>query len=163
MDRLGLGYGDIREVNPRVVYCAISGYGQSGSRAHRAGHDLNYLIESGVLTSRVGEPAFPAGLIADIGRGSLPAVINILLALRAREASGRGAFIDISITDNVRAFIPYATVQRQVNGRFDPETSLFGGKSPRYRLYKTQDAGFIAVAAVEERFWKKFCQALDLG
>jgi alpha-methylacyl-CoA racemase len=162
MDRLGLGYGDVRALNPRIIYCAISGYGQAGPRAQRAGHDLNYLADGGVLTARAGEPAFPAGLIADVGGGSLPAVINILLALRHRDASGEGAFLDICMTDNVRAFIPYATIEARRSGRFDPATCLFGGTSPRYRLYRTADNGVIAVGTVEDKFWRSFCGAIGV-
>jgi alpha-methylacyl-CoA racemase len=162
MDRLGLGYGDVRAVNPRVIYCAISGYGQAGPQAQRAGHDLNYLADSGVLTARAGEPAFPAGLIADVGGGSFPAVINILLALRHRDASGEGAFLDICMTDNVKAFIPYATIEARLSGRFDPGRCLFGGTSPRYRLYRTADNGVVAVGTVEDKFWHTFCGAIGV-
>jgi alpha-methylacyl-CoA racemase len=162
MDRLGLGYGDVRAVNPRVIYCAISGYGQAGPQAQRAGHDLNYLADSGVLTARAGEPAFPGGLIADVGGGSFPAVINILLALRHRDASGEGAFLDICMTDNVKAFIPYATIEARLSGRFDPGRCLFGGTSPRYRLYRTADNGVVAVGTVEDKFWHTFCGAIGV-
>ena len=107
MDRLGLGYAALRELNPRIVYCSISGYGQSGPKAGVAGHDLNYLADTGLLAlggGPAGPPALPPGLIADIGGGALPAVINILLALRAAAATGQGCHLDVAMTDHLFAW-----------------------------------------------------------
>ena len=102
MARLGLGYNELRAINPRLIYCSISGYGQSGSRVHEAGHDLNYIGNTGLLDLQPGpgsQPVVPPMLAADIAGGSFPAVINILLALRARDQSGEGCHIDIAMTD----------------------------------------------------------------
>ena len=102
MDRLGLGYEAVSRANPRIIYCAITGYGQSGRRAMTAAHDLNYAAETGMLALAAGSdgaPVPPAALVADIGGGSFPAVINILLALREREQSGRGCKLDIAMAD----------------------------------------------------------------
>jgi alpha-methylacyl-CoA racemase len=104
MDRLGLGYEKVRETNPELVYCSITGYGQVGPRAGRAGHDLNYLADTGILDltrDSAGAPTLPPVLIADIAGGSYPAVINILLALRARDISGTGTHLDISMSHNL--------------------------------------------------------------
>lgn len=159
MERLGLGYEAIRARNPRLIYCAISGYGQTGPNAARAGHDLNYLADAGVFAAQAGAPGVPPGLFADVGGGSLPAMINILLALRAREASGEGCFLDISITDNARAFIPHVTGARFATGTFDAQGSPFGGQAPRYRIYPLE-GGAVVVGAFEEKFWRRFCDVI---
>src|SRR3954462_8058065 len=98
MDRLGLGYEALRAINPRIVYCAITGYGQYGPRADVAAHDLNYVAEAGMLgltRSAEGAPVLPAAFVADIAGGTSPAVVNILLALRERDATGAGCKLDI--------------------------------------------------------------------
>ena len=101
MDRLGLGYDELKKINPKLIYCSISGYGQSGPRVHEAGHDINYIGNTGLLDLQPGpadRPVVPPMLAADIAGGSFPAVINILLALRARDKSGHGCRIDIAMT-----------------------------------------------------------------
>ena len=111
MDRLGLGYEALAQINPRIIYCAITGYGQTGPRAHVAAHDINYVAESGMLSLAAGEggaPIVPPALIADIGGGTYPAVINILLALRARDTSGKGCKLDIAMGDNLFTFLYWA-------------------------------------------------------
>src|SRR3546814_8927518 len=93
MDRLGLGYEAVRAINPKIVYCSVTGYGQTGPKAAVAAHDLNYMADTGVLALGAdgeGRPVLPPGLIADIGGGTYPAVINILLALRQAEQTGEG-------------------------------------------------------------------------
>src|SRR5690606_1845454 len=116
MDRLGLGYEEIKKINPQIVYCSITGYGQDGPAAQVAGHDLTYMAETGLLSLASdgrGAPTLPPVLVADIGAGTLPAIINILLALRYRDACGEGSKLDISITDNLFSF-PYWAVARGV-------------------------------------------------
>src|SRR5262249_12168395 len=111
MDRLGLGYDTVSRTNPRIVYCAITGYGQSGPRAGIAAHDLNYCADTGMLALAAGTdgaPVPPAALVADIGGGSYPAVINILLALRERDRTGRGCKLDVAMADNLFAFMYWA-------------------------------------------------------
>lgn len=162
MERLGLGYDAVSAVRPDIVYCAITGYGQTGPRAGRAGHDLNYLADSGILSATVDDPAVPPGLMADVGGGTLPAVINILLALRMRDATGEGAFLDISVADNVRAFVPHVTSACAGEGRFDASQSPFGGADPRYRLYATRDGGQVVVGALEPKFWGRFLEVIGL-
>lgn len=108
MDRLGLGYDALAKVNPRIIYCALTGYGQHGPRAQVAAHDINYVAESGMLSLAAGAdgaPVLPPALIADIGGGTYPAVINILLALRARDATGRGCKLDVAMGDNLFTFM----------------------------------------------------------
>lgn len=166
MDRLGLGYGAMRKLNPKLVYCAITGYGQTGPRRDRAGHDLNYIGDAGLLALSSGAPGrrtLPPGLIADIAGGAYPAVLNILLALRQRDATGEGSFIDVSMTDSLFPFTFAALAQGHVTGAWpkDGGERLTGG-SPRYHLYETRDGALAAVAALEQKFWLTFTQAIGL-
>jgi alpha-methylacyl-CoA racemase len=166
MDRLGLGYAALRAANPRIIYCAISGYGQNGPRRDRAGHDLNYIGDAGLLALSSGAPGHrvvPPGLIADIAGGAYPAVMNILLALRQRDAGGEGCFIDVSMAESVLPFAFWALGAGSATGEWpgNGDTLLSGG-SPRYRLYETRDGKVAAVAAIEQRFWDKFVAAIGL-
>ncbi|MGI9449041.1 MAG: CaiB/BaiF CoA transferase family protein [Geminicoccaceae bacterium] len=166
MDRLGLGYRDLIKIKPDLIYCAITGYGQSGSKRHRAGHDLNYIGDAGLLSLSMGtreQPVVPPALIADIAGGSYPAVMNILLALRHRDRTGEGVFLDIAMTDNLFPFMFWALGEGQATGRWpgNGQGALAGG-SPRYQLYPTSDDETLTVAALEEKFWKAFCEAIDL-
>jgi crotonobetainyl-CoA:carnitine CoA-transferase CaiB-like acyl-CoA transferase len=166
MDRLGLGYETLRAVNPGLIYCSITGYGQSGPRAGLAGHDLNYVAETGLLdlaASADGAPVVPAALVADIGGGSYPAVINILLALLQRGQTGEGAHLDIAMTDNVFPFLYWAIGNGETAGQWpNPGGELLSGGSPRYNLYETADRKFVAAAPLEQRFWQTFCDLLGL-
>ena len=104
MDKLGLGYEAFAALNPRIVYCALTGYGQHGPRADVAAHDLNYVAESGMLmltNGADGAPVLPAALVADIAAGTYPAVINILFALRERDRTGKGCKLDVAMADNL--------------------------------------------------------------
>jgi alpha-methylacyl-CoA racemase len=166
MERLGCGYAALQALNPRLIYCSISGYGQDGPRALEAGHDINYQAIGGLLgqSLRRGEPApLPPALVADIAGGALPAVLNILLALRERDRSGQGCHLDIAMADAMPTFAWYGLAQGQANGRYPAggEGILTGG-SPRYGLYATADGWFLAVGALEQKFWATFCQAIGL-
>ena len=145
MRRLGLGYQDVAAGNPRIIYCSITGYGQTGPKSGVAGHDINYLADTGLLSlSR----SIPPALIADIAAGSYPAVINILLALRERDRTGRGQHLDVSMADNLFTF---------ALGR-----PVFTSGSPRYRLYPTKDGRMLAVGALEQSFWDEVCAITGL-
>jgi crotonobetainyl-CoA:carnitine CoA-transferase CaiB-like acyl-CoA transferase len=166
MDRLGLGYETLHARYPRLIYCSISGYGQRGPRAGEAGHDINYIGNTGLLdlqTGPVDNPVVPPALIADIAGGTFPAVINILLALRARDRSGEGAHLDIAMTDAMFTFAWYALALGQARGAFPKpgELTLAGG-SPRYRLYRTKDGRLVACGAIEDKFWLTFCRVIGL-
>lgn len=166
MDRLGLGYETLKALNPALIYCAITGYGQAGPLSQVAGHDLTYMADTGLLSLAQGvdgAPTLPPVLVADIGAGTLPAVINILLALRQRDISGEGCRIDVSITDNLFAF-PYAALPRGEGLGDWPRAGqerLTGG-SPRYQLYRTRDGRHVAAAPLEQRFWIVFCETINL-
>jgi crotonobetainyl-CoA:carnitine CoA-transferase CaiB-like acyl-CoA transferase len=167
MERLGFGYAAVRRINPRIVYCSISGYGQSGPRAHEAGHDLNYIGNTGLLALNPGSPdrpTVPPALVADIGGGSFPAVMNILLALRQRDQTGEGCHLDIAMADAMFTFAWHALADGQATGRYPaPGAAPLAGGSPRYQLYPTRDGALIACAALEQRFWLAFCAAIGLA
>ena len=166
MERLGLGYQAMREANPSIIYCAITGYGQSGPKAQRAGHDLNYIGDAGLLALSCGQPGqrvVPPALIADIAGGSMPAVINILLALRQRDLTGEGAFLDIAMSENLFPFTYWAIGGGLAAGDWPGNgDALVTGGSPRYHLYDTADGRIVAAAALEPKFWAAFTGAIGL-
>jgi alpha-methylacyl-CoA racemase len=166
MARLGLGYEAVRAINPRAVYCAITGYGQDGPRRNEAGHDLNYIAATGLLALSPGppdRPTVPPALIGDIGGGAMPAVMNILLSLRRRDATGEGCFIDIAMADAMFTFAWHALASGFAEQRFPaPGAARLTGGSPRYRLYPTSDGKLVACAALEQKFWLAFCAAIGL-
>jgi len=165
MTRLGLGYEAVKQRNPRVVYCSISGYGQTGPRAQEAGHDLNYIGSTGLLAQQAESdpPVVPPGLIADIAGGSFPAVMNILLALRQRDETGAGCHLDIAMSDAMFTFAWHALATGAATGRYPAGgEGLLAGGSARYQLYRTRDGKLVACAALEPKFWKAFCDAIGL-
>jgi crotonobetainyl-CoA:carnitine CoA-transferase CaiB-like acyl-CoA transferase len=166
MDRLGLGYQALAGINPRLIYCAITGYGQSGPKAQVAAHDLNYQADAGLLSIACGSdgaPVVPSALIADIAGGAYPAVINILLALRQRDHTGRGCRLDVAMTEGLFAFLYWAIGNAAATGAWPRSAGeLLSGGSPRYQLYRTKDGRHLAVAALEDRFWQSFCDAIGL-
>ena len=162
VDRLGVDYKSVCEVNPRIIYCAITGYGQNGPYRDRVGHDVNYLSYAGVL-NLMGEsdrpPSIPGIQIADIAGGGMNAAIGILLALFARQKTGKGQYIDISMTDGMVAFLPIALHFQQLTGK-DPQRAdaLLSHRYACYNTYETSDGRFLSIGAVENRFWKKLCE-----
>jgi alpha-methylacyl-CoA racemase len=163
MDRLGVGYARLREENPRLVYCAITGFGQDGPYAQRAGHDMNYLALTGLL-GLTGEPDGPpiqaAGQIADLGGGALMAAFGILAALRARERSGEGQFVDVSMTDGALSWLAMVAARYLADGRLPRrgEDQLAGGLIC-YRPYRCAD-GWVTLGALEPKFWRAWCEGL---
>lgn len=166
MKRLGLGYDSVCAVNPGVIYCSITGYGQSGPNCGRAGHDLNYIGDTGLLNLSMGpssNPVLPPALIADIAGGSYPAMINILLAIHERQKTGRGRYLDVAMADNLFTFMYWALGNGFSTGQWpDSGCELVTGGSPRYRLYATSDGRVVAVAALEQKFWETFCELIGL-
>jgi alpha-methylacyl-CoA racemase len=166
MERLGLGYKALTSVNPGLIYCSITGYGQSGPAAQRAGHDLTYLARNGVLSlggGPNGEPVLPPALIADVGGGTYPAVINILLALTQRGKSGKGQYLDIAMAEQVFPWISRQLAVFAHDGTAPlPGTSSHTGGSSRYGLHRAADGKYIAIAPIEAKFWLNFCEAIDL-
>ena len=166
MDRLGLGYEALKVINPRIIYCAITGYGQSGPKAQVAAHDLNYVAESGLLAIAAdssGAPVVPPALIADIAGGAYPAVMNVLLALRQRDQTGEGCKIDVSMSDNMFTFTYWALGEGFSTGQWPkPGAGRIAGGSPRYQIYRTADNKFVAAAPLEQKFWENFCEMIGL-
>jgi crotonobetainyl-CoA:carnitine CoA-transferase CaiB-like acyl-CoA transferase len=159
-------YPQVKAVNPRIIYCSITGYGQNGPYRDRVGHDVNYLANAGVL-DLIGEPdrppAIPGVQIADIAGGGMNAAIGILLALFAREKTGKGQYIDISMTDGMVGLHPAVLFFYQQTGRVPRRSDgLLSHRYACYNTYETADGRYISIGAVEHRFWKKLCEVLDL-
>jgi crotonobetainyl-CoA:carnitine CoA-transferase CaiB-like acyl-CoA transferase len=166
VDRLGVGYETVQKVNPKIIYCSITGYGQSGPFRDRAGHDANYMGYAGVL-DLIGEadrpPSIPGVPIADMAGGSMNAAIGILLALFARQNTGKGQYIDISMTDGMVAFLPTALFFRQLTGQEPARADgLFSHRYACYNTYETADGQFLSIGAVENRFWRQLCDLLGV-
>jgi len=161
VDRLGIGYEAVRRINDRIIYCAVTGYGQTGPLRDRAGHDVNYLALAGVL-DQIGEkdrsPVIPGVQLADIAGGGMYGAIGILLALLARERTGKGQYIDISMTDGMVSLLPVPLFFKQLLGRF-PERSnaMLSHRYACYNTYETADGRHVSVGAVENRFWARIC------
>lgn len=164
MARLGVGWDALRAQNERLVYCALTGYGQDGPRAQEAGHDANYIGLSGALSitgPEGGAPSLPGVQIGDLGGGGMAAVIAILVALRQRDITGRGDFCDVSMLDGVVSWLGlhaagfFATGDVPERGRM-PLTGAY----PCYRVYPAAD-GYLTVAALEPQFWHELCVVLD--
>ena len=163
MKKLGLSYEDLREVNPRIIYCSITGYGQTGPMAMRAGHDINYISRSGIAGSagrREGGPSLYNFQIADVAGGSMNAVASILAAIIYRERTGKGQYIDVSMEDSV---VPFHSM--------DGAAYFAGGEVPSreggmlngggiYDFYETKDGGYMSVGALEPKFWAALCDAV---
>ena len=166
MARLGLDYETLSKQNPRLVYCSITGYGQSGPKRDAAGHDLNYIGDAGLLALSMGDiarPVVPPALIADIAGGAYPAVMNILLALTQRQRTGRGCQLDIAMTDNLFPFMYWAIGDGLAANQWPGNgTALVCGGTPRYRLYPTADNQVVAAAPIEQKFWEEFCELIGL-
>ncbi|WP_350333977.1 CaiB/BaiF CoA transferase family protein [Coralliovum pocilloporae] len=167
MKRLGLDYDSLKAINPRLIYCSITGFGQNGPRRDEAGHDLTYLARTGLLALARGNsdsPIVPPALVADIAGGSLPAFSNILLALLQRARTGEGTYLDIALAEGCFTFQVFAQAIVAATGAA-PENAewLLTGGSPRYQIYPTSDGGLIAVGALEEKFWTRFCDIIGLG
>ncbi|MBN3762877.1 CaiB/BaiF CoA-transferase family protein [Burkholderia sp. Ac-20365] len=165
MDRLGVGYDVLRVINPKLVYCAISGYGADGPFALLAGHDLNYIGYAGVLdqlAARDGTPILPNFQIADLLGGALSAVNQILAALWAVARGGDGRFVDVSMAHCTYANNVVAQVALANDGMPPVAGSgLLNGGVPCYNLYRTLDGRWLAVGALELKFWETLCMALE--
>jgi alpha-methylacyl-CoA racemase len=163
LDRLGVGYERLRQENPGLVYCAITGYGQDGPKRDAAGHDMNYLALGGLL-GLTGEPGGPpiqaAAQIADVGGGALMAAVGILAALRERERSGAGQIVDVSMFDGALSFLAMTAAQLLADGRTPQRGQLpLSGQFACYRPYACSD-GWVACGALEPKFWQAWCRGV---
>ncbi len=161
MERLGLGYEQLKELHPGIIYCAISGYGQDGPYRLRAGHDLNYAGYAGLLhynRGPHGEPAMPATQLGDLAGGSYMAVIGILAAVIGRAQTGEGRKIDVSMTEGVMSLLPLVASAYLNTGKAPrPGYSTLDGGLPCYNIYETKDGKHVTLAALEPKFWHTFC------
>jgi crotonobetainyl-CoA:carnitine CoA-transferase CaiB-like acyl-CoA transferase len=163
--RLGIDYETISKINPRIVYCSVTGYGQDGPYCDLPGHDINYISFAGAL-NLIGEanrpPVVPLNIIADYGAGGKDAVIGIISALLARNKTGRGQYIDISLTDSVISLMTepvldtyFATGTSIKRGEHD-----LSGAYPYYSIYQTKDRKFITIGCLEPWLWANLCRAI---
>ncbi len=163
LDRLGVGYDVLREENPGLVYCAITGYGQDGPFRDRAGHDMNYLARVGLLGltgDADGPPVQAAGQIADIGGGALMAAFGILAALRSRDLSGEGQMVDVSMADGALSWLAMVAARHFADGTAPRRGGIeLGGSLLCYRPYRCSD-GWVALGALEPKFWQAWCRGV---
>ncbi|AKQ67137.1 Alpha-methylacyl-CoA racemase [Myxococcus hansupus] len=167
LDKLGVGDAVLRAENPRLIVCAISGYGQTGPDRLKAGHDLNYVARAGLLGyggEPGGAPGFPGVQMGDIGGGSLFALVGILAALHERERTGQGRFVDVSMTDGALAFLHMHLASRLYMGAegtpLQRGTEALNGGYACYGLYRTADDRWLAVGALEPKFFSGVCERL---
>ena len=164
-ERLGVDYESVKKINPKIIYCSISGYGQTGPNRNEVGHDVNYLSVAGVL-DLIGEkhrpPSIPGIQIADLAGGGMYAAIGILMALYARQQSGTGQYIDISMADGSMSLLSLVLSIKQFTGLpIKRSDSFLSHRYACYNTYETADNRFISIGAVESRFWKNLCNYFD--
>ncbi len=166
MERLGLSYQVLSSENPRLIYCSISGYGQTGPDRLKAGHDLNYIARAGVLGyggEQGGPPAMPGVQMADVGGGSLFALIGILTALHERGRTGRGRHLDVSMTDGVLAFLHMHAAAALATGQgalLSRGAQPLNGGYACYNVYRTSDGRYLSLGALEPKFFLGLCERL---
>ena len=164
MKRLGLDYETLCTVNPRIVYCAITGYGQDGPYRHEAGHDINYIGIAGVLGlngAKDSAPVIPGVQIADLAGGSMQAVIGILLALAARGRSGEGQMVDISMMDGALAMMQIPLATYFATGKMPQRgNETLSGRYACYNVYETSDGKYLSLGALEPKFWVNTCTTI---
>lgn len=163
MEKLGLGYEDLKAVNPKLIYCSLTGYGQTGPLRDAAGHDINYMSRSGIISQagrRESGPSLMNFQIADIAVGSMNSVIGILAAVNYRKNTGKGQYIDVAMMDGC---VPFNSL--------DGAGFLVSGKEPKregeclnggciYDFYETKDGEYLSVGSLEPQFWSRFCTAI---
>ena len=163
LDRLGVGYERLREQNPTLVYCAITGYGQDGPGRERSGHDLNYLGLNGILGlsgEADGAPVPSAAQIADLGGGAMMAAVGVLTALRERDRSGEGQLVDCSMFDGSLSFLAMLAAEPLAGGTVPRRGELrLSGGIVCYRTYRCAD-GYVTLGALEPKFWAEFCRGV---
>lgn len=165
MKKLGLDYETLQKINPKLIYCSLTGYGQSGPMKNNAGHDINYLARSGNMSysgRKSTGPVLTNMQIADVGVGSLHSVVGILAAVNYRNTTGEGQYIDISMLDGLIPFHAMEGASFLATGIESKreETRLNGGDI--YDFYETKDDRYLSVGALEPKFWRNFCECIKL-
>ncbi len=167
MKRLGFDYETASKINPRLIYCSISGYGQDGPYRDEVGHDINYIGIAGVLSMtglRGGPPVLPAVQIADLAGGAMFAVIGILAAIIGRSQTGKGRYVDVSMTDGVVSMLTIHAAKHLADGDMLERGKMrLSGQYPCYAVYQTKDRRYITLGALEPKFWTAFCRAVERG
>jgi alpha-methylacyl-CoA racemase len=161
LERRGLGVARLIGENPRLVYCSLTGYGQDGPLAARAGHDIDYMALGGLLATlrgADGRPLMPGAQVADM-TGAFLATIGILAALQARERTGRGQHVDVSMLEGVLALMTVPAARRRAGAA---ETNELTGTHACYNVFRCRDGKYVAVGALEPKFWESLCRALGL-
>jgi len=162
--RLGVDYDTIKEVNPRIVYASLTGYGQEGPYRYVVGHDINYLSIGGLLGMTGlagGPPVIPGTPLADFAAGGMSAAIGILAALMARERTGRGQFVDMSMTDAIVELTALQIIPYLAEGIVPKRgETMLTGQWPWYNVYETKDGKYISIGAIEPWFYANLCQLL---
>lgn len=162
--RLGIDYDTLRPCNPRLIYCAITGYGQDGPYRHHVGHDINYISMAGALGlmgPKDGPPTIPHNLLADFAGGGMHGAIGVLAALMARQRTGRGQFVDIAMADGVLN-LQTALLSNYFGTGSVPHRgeTLLDGAAPFYNVYQTKDDKWLSIGAIEPWFYANLCRAL---
>ncbi len=163
--RLGIDYETISAINPRIVYCSVTGYGQDGPYAQLPGHDVNYISFAGVLDI-IGEPGrppvLPLNLVADYGGGGMSAAIGILSAIIARGKTGRGQYVDISLTDTTISLLTQILLDPYFMTGAAPGRGehVLSGAHPCYSIYRTKDGGYISLGCLEPWLWENLCREI---
>jgi alpha-methylacyl-CoA racemase len=165
VDRLGIGFADLAAVNPDIILCSTTGYGQSGPRSQWAGHDINYLAVGGYLASTEpagdGGPPIAGATIADAAGGGMQAAMAVMAALIGRGASGAGTHLDVSIADGVLWLTSLAVDEHLATGAdVGPRQNIISGRYACYDTYRAADGGWLAVGAIEAKFYANLCRLL---
>ncbi len=164
-DRLGMGWDALHALNPRLIYCSISGFGQTGPDRLTAGHDIDYIARVGALSQMAWTadqpPAPPMNLLADHAGGGMMAALSITMALLTRERTGEGQYIDVSMADGVMylmapVFGAYLAIRREPR----PGTAFYNGQRPDYNVYRAKDGRWLALGCLEPHFWRNLCEGL---
>ena len=163
MDKLNLGYEELRKINPGLIYCAITGYGQDGPYRNAGGHDVNYLSYagiSGLIGEQGGKPVLGDIQVADIGGGALMGIIGILMALQARALTGSGQMCDVSMMDGAASWLPFILARFGAGEQPSRGAGLLSGGYACYNIYPTADGKYVSLGALEDKFWITFCRLI---
>jgi alpha-methylacyl-CoA racemase len=160
-DRLGIGYAAVASQNARIVYCSLTGYGQSGPNRLRPGHDITYLAETGILgesRDSTGAPIAPGVQIADLAGGMMAAIAMLAALLEAR-TTGRGRYLDVAMCDVLASWVAPLLVAAAASALTGPPANWLSGRLVCYHVYRTKDGRYVALGALERKFWDAFCRA----
>jgi crotonobetainyl-CoA:carnitine CoA-transferase CaiB-like acyl-CoA transferase len=164
MDRLGIGYEELKERNPRVILCSLSGYGQDGPYRERSGHDINYIGLGGILEltgPKNDVPIPPSVQIADIGTGGMMAAIAILAAIVHREKSSEGQYLDVAMLDGVISWLSIHAGKYFMDEELPKRGDMvLSGRYAFYHVYETKDGRYMSLGALEPKFWENFCETI---